>query len=57
MLTESCHMLIQNWNLMGATKGEEGATVFSIVCSLKYFIAELTSQMEQKEEELQHFPQ
>ena len=50
-------MLIQNWNLMGATKGEEGATVFSIVCSLKYFIAELTSKMEQKEEELQHFPQ
>lgn len=54
MLPMSCLMLMWNWNLTGDTKVEEVATAV-LVWYLKYFILELISHMEEKEEEPRDF--
>lgn len=50
-------MLMLNWSLMGDTKVEEVATDVLVSLIFEILILELISQIEEKEEEPQSFPQ
>lgn len=50
-------MLMWNWNLMGDSKVEEVAAAVLVSLIFEILILELISQMEEKEEGPQSFPQ